>query len=94
MSGNPGGRKKVPTNIGELVRGATPEAMLTLIDIMKNKSASFAVRAYCAEKIIERAYGKPTQQTTLLVGTARRRASDLTDDELATIIAGGKLAPR
>ena len=76
------------------MRSATPEAMRTIIDIMKDKKASYAVRAYCAEKIIERAYGKPTQQTNLMIGTIRRRASELSDDELATIIAGGKLAPK
>jgi hypothetical protein len=52
VSGNPGGRKKVPENVGDIAREATPDAIRTLIKIMKSEKASFAVRAYCADKII------------------------------------------
>ena len=93
VSPNPGGRPKLPENVGDLLRSATPEAMRTIIKIMKSDKSSPAVRAYCAAQILDRAYGKPAQQTTLLVGSVKRRAQDLSDDELATIIAGGKLPP-
>jgi Family of unknown function (DUF5681) len=63
QSGNPGGKRKQPTNLAELARTATPQAMQTLVDIMNNEKASFAVRAYCAEKVLDRSLGKPVQQT-------------------------------
>jgi hypothetical protein len=92
VSGNPGGRKKVPENVGDIAREATPDAIRTLIKIMKSEKASFAVRAYAAEKILDRAYGKPAQTNTLVVGQIRRKASDLSDDELLAIIDRGKQA--
>ena len=49
-------------------------------------------RAYCAEKIIERGYGKPAQTQTLIVGSVRRSARDLSDEELLAIIDRGKQA--
>jgi hypothetical protein len=54
---------------------------------MEDPKASYAVRAYCADKVIDRAYGKAPQQTNLQITAQTRRAADLTDDELAAIIA-------
>jgi hypothetical protein len=86
QSGNPGGKRKIPENVGELARDATPKAIRTLIKIMEDEKASFAVRAYCADKIIDRAYGKPVQQNNVVVGQVGRAARDLTDAELMEII--------
>jgi hypothetical protein len=93
QSGNPGGRNKTPKSIADLLRDSSEDALQTIIKIMKDKNASHAVRAYCAIHVLDRCYGKPSQQTTVLVGAVKRRAVDLSDDELATIIAGGKLPP-
>jgi hypothetical protein len=86
-SGNPGGKKKVPEDIVSLCREATPEAVQTWIKIMRNKQASFAVRAYCASQIVDRGYGKAPQQANLQITGPTIRAEDLSDDELAAIIA-------
>jgi hypothetical protein len=93
VSGNPGGRKKVPENVGDIAREATPDAIRTLIKIMKSEKASFAVRAYCAEKVIDRGYGKPLQQNNVMIGTAQRSIRELSDAELMQIIEGGRAAP-
>jgi hypothetical protein len=92
VSGNPGGRKKVPENVGDIAREATPDAMQTLIKIMRSEKASFAVRAYCAEKVMDRAYGKPVQQTNVLVSSNQRPLAQLTDAELMEIIENGRRA--
>src|SRR5262245_59917990 len=86
QSGNPGGKRKVPENVGDIARAATPRAIRTLIRIMEYSKASYAVRAYCADKVIDRAYGKAPQQTNLQITAQTRRAADFTDDELAAII--------
>jgi hypothetical protein len=52
QSGNPGGKPKAKESLAEIAREATPKAMRTLIAIMENDKASFAVRAYCADKVI------------------------------------------
>lgn len=53
---------------------------------MRDKTASHAVRAYCASQIVDRGYGKAPQQTQLNITSTVRRAADLSDDELAAII--------
>jgi Family of unknown function (DUF5681) len=90
QSGNPGGKRKEPENVGELLRRATPEAYATLVDIMNTKSNSAAVRAYCAEKLLDRAVGKPQQTTNLNVSSAQRSIKDLSDTELMSIIEAGR----
>lgn len=90
QSGNPGGRARAKENIVEIARTATPRAMRTMIAIMENEKAPYSVRAYCADKVIDRAYGKPAQQTNLMVGFAQRSLAQLTDAELLSIIEGQK----
>jgi len=92
VSGNPGGRKKVPENVGNIAREATPDAIRTLIKIMRSEKASFAVRAYCAEKVLDRASGKPAQQNNVMIGTAQRSINQLSDAELMEIIENGRRA--
>jgi hypothetical protein len=45
-------------------------------------------RVRAAEVLLDRAHGKP-MQTTQIDQTITKRAEDMTDDELATIAAGG-----
>lgn len=92
-SGNPGGRRlnsKQGRNLGDIARSAAPDAVQTLINIMKDEKASAAVRAYCADKIIDRAYGKAPQTTSLNVTSSNRSIRDLTDAELMSIIEGNR----
>lgn len=56
-----GGRKKIPEEVKEMFRDATPAAAKLLIDTMHNENVRLDLRIDCANKILERAYGKPTQ---------------------------------
>src|SRR5262245_47904455 len=87
--GRHGRRKRDPT-VTQLCRDASPEAVETLIKIMRDERAPHGVRAHCADKIIERAWGKaPTHNTIDIQHNVR--ASDLSDDQLLRIIAGETL---
>jgi hypothetical protein len=90
VSGNPGGRKKAPVNVVELARSATAKAMQTMIDIMENDTAPYSVRAYCADKVMDRALGKPPQSTNLNINSPQRTLRELSDAELLQIIEEGR----
>ena len=86
-SGNPGGRPRAAHSIQELARRHAPEAIKTLADIAKNGTPSARVSAAIA--LLDRAYGKaPTFSTSDT--QAFKRAIDMTDDELAAIVAKAK----
>lgn len=62
MPGNKGGgRKAVPKDVKEMLKEASPGAVQLLIETMKDKNAKIDIRIRCAETILDRAYGKPTQ---------------------------------
>lgn len=44
-----------------MLKAATPDAAKLLIDTMSNQEVDLKLRIDCAEKVIERVYGKPTQ---------------------------------
>ena len=69
-------------------RKHAPEAIKTLADIAKNGTSG--VRVSAAIALLDRAYGKPAQFNT---GDATnfRKAVDMTDDELAAIVARAKV---
>ena len=87
-SGNPGGRPRVAHSIQELARKHAPEAIKTLADIAKNGTP--AARVSAAIALLDRAYGKVPSFGTSDT-QAFKRAIDMTDDELAAIVAGAKL---
>jgi hypothetical protein len=60
-SGNPNGRPKIPSEVKEMFKAATTDAAKLLIETMNDSGADIKLRIDCAEKIIERVYGKPTQ---------------------------------
>ena len=60
-SGNPSGRPKVIAHVRDLAREHTPEAILTLVEVMRNKEETGAARVAASNSIIDRGYGKPTQ---------------------------------
>jgi len=60
-SGNPSGRKKVPDDIKEMLRGATPAACKLLCDTINDTDAKIELRIKCSEIVLDRVYGKPQQ---------------------------------
>jgi hypothetical protein len=81
-SGRPKGSKNLSTleggkRITSLAREHTEEAINTLVRLMQH-SRSDAVRATCAEKILDRGWGKPRQEIV---------ADE--DNELTIVIKGG-----
>jgi hypothetical protein len=76
----------------ELARAHGPRAIEVLAEVMNDPKATATARAMAADRILDRAYGKPPQLNTT-DAVQFRRACDLSDDELAAIIAGVKPAP-
>jgi len=91
QSGNPNGRPKQYVTVSELARVHGPRAIEVLVEVMNNEKATASARAMAADRILDRAYGKPPQFTTTDVGQFRR-ACEMTDDELARIASGGEVA--
>ena len=56
---NPSGRPKVPQEVREAIRAACPEAVETLIGIMRNMKEKTPYRLEAAKILLERGYGKP-----------------------------------
>ena len=88
-SGNPSGRPKQDQTITELARAYCPRAIEVLAELMDDPKASASARAMAAERILDRGYGKPAQFSTGQAGEFRK-AVDMTDDELAAIVAAGR----
>jgi hypothetical protein len=91
-SGNPSGRPKSDLTVAEMARLHGPRAIEVLAELMNDEKASASARAMAADRILDRAYGRPPQLNTSDAGQFRR-ACDLSDDELAEIIAGARPAP-
>lgn len=74
--------------MNELARQHTTEAIQVLVQIMWDEKAPASARLSAADKILDRAWGKPTQ---FITGDEQRfrTANEMTDDELAIIAAGG-----
>ena len=87
-SGNPGGRPRAVHSIQELARKHAPEAIERLAQIVEKGDSHSAVVA-AANAILDRAY-KPPQFNTG-DASAFKRAVDLSDDELAAIVAKARL---
>ena len=88
-SGNPSGRPKEDQTITELARAYCPRAIEVLGELMNDAKATASARAMAAERILDRAYGKPAQFQTNQAGEFKK-AIDMTDDELAAIVAAGR----
>ena len=87
QSGNPSGRPRGDHKIQELARGHGPTALDVLVKIA-TEGQSEGARVSAAIALLDRGYGRPPQLNTNDPG-ALRRAVDLSDDELASIIAAG-----
>jgi HEAT repeat protein len=87
ISGNPSGRPKLDQTVTELAREHGPRAIQVLAQLMNDEKVPASTRALAADRILDRAYGRPPQFTTSNAEQFRR-ACDMSDDELAAIIAG------
>lgn len=56
-----GGRKKIPQDVRDMFKAATPAAAGLLIKTIDNEDAPLAMRMDAAKTVIERVYGKATQ---------------------------------
>ena len=65
MSGNPTGRPKSNDVIVALAQACTEEAIETLAAIMRDESKPTAARVSAATALLDRGYGKPSQNLTL-----------------------------
>lgn len=61
-SGNPAGRPKVIGELRDLAREHTMPALQTLIDVAANKGEAGSARVSAANAILDRGYGKPSQE--------------------------------
>src|SRR5262245_16101654 len=84
--GRHGRRKRDPT-ITQLCRDASPEAAQTLVNIMRDPTAPHGVRAACAEKILDRAWGRAPQHS-VVEHHHNIRLEELRDDQLLRLMAG------
>lgn len=84
QSGNPAGRPKKDREFTEECRTLADEAKDVLAKVMRDNKAPHAARVNAATTLIERGYGKPSQDMNLNV---KRSIDDFTDEELA-ILAG------
>ena len=76
QSGNPGGRKKIPDDIKEMLNAATPDAYKLLCETINNEKEKTELRVRCAEIVLDRVYGKPKQSVDVVadVGEETRDA--------------------
>lgn len=65
QSGNPGGRPKKSDDLVQAARNKTVAALDTLASIMGNKRAPAAARVAAAREILDRGWGRPTQDVRL-----------------------------
>ena len=88
QSGNPGGRPKALHKVTELCRAETDANVRTLIDLRDDPEVPPNVRAFCAEKLLDRAWGKAPQTVDMTVND-NRAAEELSTSELQRIAAEG-----
>ena len=69
QSGNPGGRPKMPEDVREAFRALVPEAIQTIVYVMRHGKKD-KDRTDAANSIIDRAYGKPTQMQDISLDMA------------------------
>jgi hypothetical protein len=85
-----GSRAKVQSEVRQLALAGDfgREALDTLVSIMRNKETPPATRVSACALLLDRAYGKALLPVSL---DLKFRAEDLSDDDLACIIAGGTI---
>jgi hypothetical protein len=61
QSGNPSGRPTIPSEVRELARAASVDAIKLHIAVMNDPDEPTPVRQKSADTIMDRAWGKPAQ---------------------------------
>lgn len=61
QSGNPGGRPKALAEVIKLARDEGINSLRTLIELRDSETTPPAVRESCANSILDRGFGKPSQ---------------------------------
>ena len=79
---NPSGRPKMPAEVREAAMALTPDAIRTLGEVMLNPLVPPGVRVTAAEKILDRALGKPAQTVDVT-----NRKDDALDYSIAELVA-------
>lgn len=69
VSGNPTGRPKVIGELKELASVHTPQAIQTLADVMNDKEAPHAARVAASTALLDRVYGRPSQNVEARIET-------------------------
>ena len=69
QSGNPNGRPKMPKDLKEAFKAASPKALEILKKILADPEAKDSDRLRAAEIILDRAYGKPAQAVDITTDT-------------------------
>jgi len=96
VSGNPGGRRRQPEEVKEMLKEATVPALRLLVSTVNNPRARLALRIRAAETILDRALGKPAQpieaDINAMAIVAKDPYSELTVEELRNLarLAGEK----
>ena len=75
VSGNPQGRPPLPREMKEVLESAAPRAIARLIELIESEDERVA--AACANSVLDRLYGKPTQVTDAKVETTSIQAAHL-----------------
>jgi hypothetical protein len=75
VSGNPQGRPPLPREMKEVLESAAPRAIARLIELIESDDERVA--AACANSVLDRLYGKPTQVTDAKVETTSIQAAHL-----------------
>lgn len=94
VSGNPNGRPKPAqelVHVREHALAYTKESVDVLAEVMRSKEAPPSARVSAANALLDRGWGKPDANLTVI---RKRDAADLTDDELAAIAAGAAIIER
>src|SRR5262245_5812979 len=95
-SANPGGKPKKPatievrkviTDVNALAKEMAPDAIKTLVDVMKNPKSPAAARVSAATAILDRGYGKPTQAIAGPDGEGPVEVKQITDHDRVMALA-------
>lgn len=92
ISGNPSGLPKGGLALRHAARERSLDALNVLIKVMEDEGATNRDRAYAANCVLDRAFGKPRQEVDMVDKT--RRAEELSDEQLVQIISGAAQGAR
>jgi hypothetical protein len=79
--------KQIRADIKQAAKDHSPEAFRFLLGVMRNEDAGMQYRMDAAKTIIDRGWGKPTNQTDINVNVFDR----MSDTELVKLITGTEI---